>query len=223
MIRRPRFKTVTVQTRSFKHLNLFDFHADHRHVDWSDVLNSQSVSAQWNAFLVRFLPVLNLHAPVKSFRIRNPSAPPVSQSTRDLMARRRGALRVWGHGSAEYRDLNRAVRSAIRRDVKDDVCRRIVDQGPASLWRNVRGIVDGKSSGRRTLPSSPADRMNEYFVQVGPRVAAEVASQGPAPDLGCRLPRVGACAFSVSPVSLETLRRTVFSMRNTSASGSDGL
>ena len=83
--------------------------------------------------------------------------------------------------------------------------------------------MEGKSTGRRTLPSAPADRMNEYFVQVGPRVAAEVAGQGPAPHVTCRLPRVGACGFVVAPVSLDTLRRTVFGMRNSSACGSDGL
>ena len=65
--------------------------------------------------------------------------------------------------------------------------------------------------------------MNEYIVQVGPRVASEVAGQGPAPQIDCRLPRVGACAFTVHAVSLHTLRRTIFSMRNTSARGDDGL
>ena len=221
--RRPRCKPITVQTRSLRNLNLQSFHTDLRLVNWSDVLAASSVSDQRRVFLDRFLPTLDMHAPVKTLTIRNPSAPPVSQPTRDLMARRRGALRLWGHGHAEYRDLNRAVRSAIRRDVRDDVCRRIREQGPSSLWRNVRSIVEGKSTGRRTLPSAPADRMNEYFVQVSPRVAAEVAGQGPAPHVTCRLPRVGACGFVVAPVSLDTLRRTVFGMRNSSACGSDGL
>ena len=170
-----------------------------------------------------FLPVLDLHAPVKTVTIRNSTAPPVSTETGDLMARRRGALRVWGHGSSEYRQLNRAVRSAIRRDTRADVCRRIREQGPTSVWRNTRDVIGGKSSGGRTLPSVSADSMNEYFVQVGPRVAAEVASQGPAPRIDCRLPRVGACAFTVHPVSLDTLRRIIFSMRNTAARGDDGL
>ena len=75
------------------------------------------------------------------------------------MARRRGALKNWGHGSSEYRQLNRAVRSAIRRDTRDDVCRRIHEQGPASMWRNTREIIGGKSCGQRTLPSVSADRM----------------------------------------------------------------
>ena len=221
--RRPRFKPVTIQTRSLRTLDLLSFHSDLCSVNWTDVYTAPSVSEQWAAFLRHFLPILDLHTPVKTLTIRNPSAPPVTQSTKDLMARRRGALREWGHGSTEYRDLNRAVRSAIRCDVRNDVCQRIAEQGPTSLWRNVRGLVDGKSSGPRTLPSVTADRMNEYFVQVGPRVAAEVAGQGPVPDLSCRLPRVGACAFTVSPVSLDALRRTVFSMRNTSACGPDGL
>ena len=91
------------------------------------------------------------------------------------------------------------------------------------MWRNTREIIGGKSCGQRTLPSVSADRMNQYFVEVGPRVAREAAGQGPILHVNCRLPRVGACAFSVRPVSLHALRRTVFSMSNTSARGDDGL
>ena len=182
-----------------------------------------SVSHKWQLFLNMFSPVLDHHAPMKFVTIRNPTAPPVSSETSDLMARRRGALRVWGHGSSEYRRLNRAVRSAIRRDTRADVCRRIEERGPNSVWRSTRDVIGGRSSGPRTLLSVSADCMNEYFVQVGPRVAGEVAGQGPVPHIDCRLPRVGACAFTVCPVSLHTLRRTVFSMRNTSARGDDGL
>ena len=52
-------------------------------------------------------------------------------------------------------------------------------------------------------------------------MAGKVAGEGPAPRIDCPLPRVGACAFSVHPVYLHTLRRTVFSMRNTSARGDE--
>ena len=221
--RENRLKPFSVQSRSVTNIDLSSFYADLRNIDWTPIFTTPSVSNQWDIFLHMFVPVLDVHAPMKTVTVRNPSAPPVSRETSDLMARRRGALRVWGHGSSEYRQLNRAVRSAIRRDTRADVCRRIGEQGPTSMWRNTRDIIGTKSSGRRTLPSVTADSMNEYFVQVGPRVAGEVASQGPAPHLDCRLPRVGACAFTVRPVSLYTLRRIVFSMRNTSARGDDGL
>ena len=172
---KPRLKQFTVQTRSVTSIDLSSFYADLRRVDWTPIFSVPSVSHKWQLFLNMFSPVLDHHAPMKSVTIRDPTAPPVSSETSDLMARRRGALRVWGHGSSEYRRLNRAVRSAIRRDTRADVCRRIEERGPNSVWRSTRDVIGGRSSGPRTLPSVSADCMNEYFVQVGPRVAGEVA------------------------------------------------
>ncbi|KAF0297734.1 Transposable element P transposase [Amphibalanus amphitrite] len=51
-------------------------------------------------------------------RIRNPDAPPVSDGTRRIMARRRAALRQ-GDETA-YRELNRQARAAIQRDSRED-------------------------------------------------------------------------------------------------------
>ena len=48
-----------------------------------------------------------------------------------------------------------------------------------------------------------------FFVQVGPRVAAELAAQGPPPSLPQRLPRVGACAFHLHPISVSTLHNII--------------
>ena len=62
-----------------------------------------------------------------------------------------------------------------------------------------------------------------FFVNVGPKVTAELSARGTAPDLPVRLPRVGACGFTVKPVSLECFHRTIFSMRNSAACGDDGL
>ena len=47
---------------------------------------------------------------------------------------------------------------------------------------------------------------------------------GGAPDVPCRLPRVGACAFRVAGVTLTELREAVFSMKQRSgACGPDGI
>ena len=160
---------------------------------------------------------------MRSRRVHNPSAPPVTAATKDLMASRRGALRTLGRDSSEYRDLNRAVRSAIRRDTRLAIESRIREQGPHTVWRNIRSVVAGRTRDDTSPQLSPS-ALNEYFVSVGPRVAAEVAGAAEhAATLPCRLPRVGACGFSVSPIDLDTLTIALYSMRNSPACGSDGL
>ena len=68
-----------------------------------------------------FTTIIDSHAPVRAVKIRNPTAPPVTSATRDLMSRRRAVLRTDGHGSDAYRDANRAVRSAVRSDCRADI------------------------------------------------------------------------------------------------------
>ena len=88
-----------------------------------------TVSEKWHHFVTAFTRVVDAHAPFRETRLRNPAAPVVTDATRDLMQRRRQALAQHGHGSDSYRDLNRAVRSALRRDTRDDVKRRIAEGG----------------------------------------------------------------------------------------------
>ena len=95
------------------------------------------------------------------------------------------------------------------------------------MWRSLRDVVGGKRSGAPVLPQLSSEELNRFFVSVGPRVAAEVTDRdrgrGTVPQLPCRLPRVGACGFTVSPIGIDTLTCTLMSMRNSPARGSDGL
>lgn len=67
-------------------------------------------------------------------------------------------------------------------------------------------------------------QLSAFFVNVGPHgVAGEVQQLGETPDPPCRLPRVGACAFSLTPLSLTDLRLIVSCMNVSSACGDDGV
>ena len=138
------------------------------------------------------------------------------------MAQRRGLLARSGRTPA-FRDLDKKVKSAIRYDVRQDIARRVTEQGPTTIFRNIRQVIEGKKSALRAAPEATPDELNEYFVGVGPRVAGEVRDRGEPPQLPCRLPRVGACAFTLEPVSLDFLRTILFSMKNSGACGSDGI
>ena len=211
-----------IYSRRLDRMNVVDFSYSLSHTDWSPVFACAGVADQWTAFLQIFLPILDHHAPVQRIKIHNPSAPPASGATLRLMARRRGLLAREGRTPA-FLTLDKQVKSAIRRDIRDDITSRVRRQGPASIFRNVRQVIEGRRSTQRVVPEATPTELNEYFVGVGPRVAAEVRGRGEPPYLPCRLPRVGACAFSVSPISLRSLRSVLFSMKSSSATGSDGV
>ena len=92
------------------------------------------------------------------------------------------------------------------------------------MWKVIRS---SKGSGKddHKLPAVSPDDLNRrrHFVSVGRRVAGEARAMGEAPHLPCRLPRVGACAFALSPLTLSELRAVVCGMSGSAARGEDGV
>ena len=219
---RPRQLKRTVRSRCLRRVSVTDFYLDLVRADWSTVLEAPTVTRKWDCFTDVFLPIVDSHAPTRTMRIRNVRAPPIIDDTKVILSRRRAALASFGHGSAAYKQLNRAARSAIRRDSCEDVQRRIHEEGRSAMWRVIRSSV-GSGRDERKLPDLSPDDLNRFFVGVGPRVAGEVRDMGEAPHLPCRLPRVGACAFTLTPLTLSELRATVFGMSGSAARGEDGV
>ena len=160
---KQRLNPTVILSRSFKRLDVQSFNCDLLTVDWEEVYKETSVSEKWQAFLKSFMPVIDDHAPRKSVTIRNPTAPPVSAATRDLMSQRRAALRSSGRESIAYRELNRAIRSAVRRDRRVELRREIGERGPNKVWQCIRSVVAGKKDGRNVQPDLPADDLNSFF------------------------------------------------------------
>ena len=222
-IPRARRKPTITRSRCLNRIDLEAFLYDLQTADWCAVFSSGTVRDKWSSFMSMFLPIIDAHAPLREIRIRNPTAPPVSDQTRSLMAQRRATLRQAGRAAPEYRDLNRAVRSAIRRDTRISISSRIREQGAHTVWRNLRAVIGKKGGAQKVEPQVTAEVLNSHFVSVGPRVAAGIAAGGARPAIPCRLPRVGACSLILSPIDLASLYHTIASMRNSPAHAGDGI
>ena len=209
----PKCRSKPARIRSLKRLCHPDLLDDLYRVDWTGIL-AVSVASMWSHFTDRFLPVIDIdaHAPFRTITVRNPTAPAVTAARLQLMSQRRGVLRRERRWPV-FHDLDRRVRSAVRRDCRADIEVRLRDQGSSSLYRVVRPVI----------PSATPDEINSFFVNVGPRVAASLTDLGVPPDVPCRLPRVGACGFCVTGVTLAELREVMFSMKRSGACGPDGI
>ncbi|KAF0312825.1 Methylmalonic aciduria and homocystinuria type D protein, mitochondrial [Amphibalanus amphitrite] len=129
-------KPTVVTARSWRRTNAEELNRRLQTIDWSPVFHSTDPAQQWEYFLGVTRPVLDELAPLKRTKVRNPTAPPVTEATKQLMAERRAALRDGDRD--HYRQLNRRVQAAIRRDTRDAVQRHIQERGRASLWRGVQ-------------------------------------------------------------------------------------
>ena len=187
-------------------------------VDWGPVFNSDCPDEQWTYLLAVARPIFDTLAPVKRRIVRNPTAPPVTDATKQLMERRRAALRDGDRDA--YKGLNRQAQSAIRRDTREAIERLLREARPCNMWRAVQSVIGSRQSSR-VAPSADATALNRYFAAVGRTTASQVVSAGP--ELPVRLPRVAAGRFQVEPVSPDELRWVVNCMSDSASCGADGL
>lgn len=208
----------TLTGRNWRKMDMSEANRHLRCVDWSPVFHSADPGEQWSYFLSATLPIIDRLAPVKRVQVRNPTAPPVTAATKDLMTRRRAALRTSDRDL--YKDLNRQVRSAVRRDTREEIGRRIQEGGPSSTWSSVRPVISGKRP-TRSPPDADVNAVNQYFASIGTTTARQVDSAGP--ELAVRLPRVATGRFQVAPVTPGELRGVIGRMKNSTSCGADGL
>ena len=193
-------QSCTIATRCWSRFDADEANRQLAEMDWAPVFESDSPEEQWDYLLAVTRPILDDLLPERRVRVRNPVAPPVTDATKELMARRRAALRDGQRDT--YKQLNRQVRSAVRRDTREELERRVSRAGPSGLWRSVQPIVAPKRSDGST-PAADADELNRFFVEVGPRTARQVTAAGP--ELPTRLPRVSTGAFQVTPICPDDL------------------
>ena len=190
------------------------FIIDVANVRWNEMVpRGESCENQWDKFSAEMNKLMDKHAPNRRYCVRNPNPPPVCDETLELMSERRTAKANSDWDT--YRTLNSAVKRAIRKDMRDNISQRISKTSPSNLFRELKPVIAPK----RGPPTAPKDisanQLNQYFASVGletkEQVEALYQESGRAP-LSVRLPRVNAGAMKLVPISLEQLRRIVFSL-----------
>ena len=189
------------------------------------VFCTDDVLRQTNFFTQNLLALLDAHAPLRTFKVRNPNPPPLSDNTKQLLVVRRAA-RARGD-NAVYRDINRRANAAILRDTRESIARRIAEAGQGSMYRCIQSVI-GSGRGSSKVPNIDPDTLNVYFSEIGVRTAAAVNASrltGSAPilDMPVRLPRVVADGFCVQPIAIDELYTIVHSANASKACDCDGV
>ena len=200
-----------IETRRLGQINQAEFNMDLANTDWSAVYTADDPTNKWTTFAEVFTSILDAVAPVRRVRAPPPAAPPVTDRTRQLLHRRRAALAAGHPARADYKELNRQCRAAIRRDYREDLTQRINEAGQRRVWHVLRPVI-GSKKGASVVPNVSPNDLNHYFVNVGPQTAASVPP--PRSQLPVRLPRVASCGFRIMPVSSDDLCITLGSMKS---------
>ena len=90
-----RSRPTVMTARSWRRANADQLNQRLEVIDWSPVFHSADPATQWEYFLSVTRPVLDELAPLKRTRLRNPTAPPVTETTKQLMAERHCGARIY--------------------------------------------------------------------------------------------------------------------------------
>ncbi|KAF0314432.1 putative RNA-directed DNA polymerase from transposon X-element [Amphibalanus amphitrite] len=215
---RTRVAGPVTQRRRLGRIDADSFNRQLNNIDWSPVFRTQLTASKWESFCDIFLGQLDTVAPVTRVQQRPPGSLLVSAPTRDLMARRRQALRPGGDRE-NYKELNRLCRAAVRKDQQAHINRELAKAGPSKVWRVLRPIIGSKKEA--AVPSATPDALNDYYVSIGPITAASVPP--PTVPVPVRLPRVTTSRFRPQPIDMDTLGLLLLHMKPSTSTGNDGI
>ena len=162
VISRTRVKPMYRTGRNWRALNPENFIGDVRATDWTTVVRQDDpCERQWERFSTEMNRILDIHVPVRRFRVHNPAPPPVSDDTLDLMQQRREAK---NSGNTNlYNELNATVKRAIRDECRNTISQRVINSHPSTLYRQLQPIISSKRGSSTQPVNLTPDELNTYL------------------------------------------------------------
>ena len=195
-------------------------------------------------FSTMFSSILNNNAPVRTIHIRRNYNPSISETTKELMGRRK-VLQELARSSddpqvhLELRGLVREIKAAVRRDKREGASQAFKDcAGPRELWRTAKRLLGMSRDKAPTTvldeegdttsnPQDLADNFNAYFINKIKDLREEATSK----ETGDPLVNVRRMMAVNGPVLLTNLkkldrkglRKIMKAVKSGRSCGSDGI
>ncbi len=160
--------------RSFKNYSSEAFKNDLEQLIWQENPIDHGVNQRLDDFNQKFLSVLDMHAPIKTVKIRRRLCPFVYQEIVQLM-KKRNALHKLARQTLQALDKYRSCRNQIKRKLRESerkfVYERINDKNGNnnSFWKTVRECITRNEKTRLTYSGNVVEvenKFNEYFSSV---------------------------------------------------------
>ncbi|CAB4045042.1 Hypothetical predicted protein, partial [Paramuricea clavata] len=159
--------------RSFKNYSSEAFKNDLEQLIWQENPIDQGVNQRLDNFNQKFLSVLDIHATIKTVKIKRRLCPFVDQEIVQLM-KKRNALHKLARQTLQaldwdrYRSCRNQIKRKLRESERKFVYKRINDKNSNnnSLWKTVRECIPRNEKTRLTYSGNVvevANKFNEYF------------------------------------------------------------
>ena len=239
----PKPKANIISTRSYRSFNEASFLSEIEGVDWSIVSQELNPEIAVNKFMNLFMNIVNRHAPVKKFTVKNRPAPWLDSNLRALMKERDSAKKACAKSSSiednlKYRQLRNMVTKQNKIKRKDYYKQRLYESRLDSkkLWSALNEIMGRKSNVCHPLiesnglvltkPGDIANHFNNYYVGKVERLRQSMGTSQNTMSNDCIrnvIMKDKNCVFAFKPVEVDEVERLLCALPNSKLAGLDRL
>ena len=184
-------KKCTFMGRSYRNYNQDMFQDEIRNADWTEYENERTVKGKWNQFIKIIRSKIDISCPLREFKIKQQKEPwitaPLIELIKDKdyalnLAKKRNDPQLWIEAKRHRNSCTNCLRKARADFIKENLENNAGNS--KKFWKNIQDVLPnkkGKSSGtfdlfdsinKRDIPNEEtANYINEYFVQIGPKLA----------------------------------------------------
>lgn len=167
-IRPPKAKPTIIMQRNFSGINNEVFLNDAQSIDWSPVISAETIDEQVAIFNSLITQLYDVHAPLRSIKIKHVPAPWLTNEIKILQHRKavaKSKLKCQSNDDNKARYIkcrnrcNVVCRDAQRRHIHTSV----QDEDPVKVWKFLRSLGVGKSL-QDTIPQNlDINALNQHF------------------------------------------------------------
>ncbi|XP_050558188.1 uncharacterized protein LOC126912056 [Spodoptera frugiperda] len=206
-----------LRMRCFAKMDVDRLCRDAAELEWeSQVSGASSVDDKVSVFNKLVKTLYDIHAPVKSIKVKRPPAPWMSKGVRMAMRRRNRAFRKYRRDRSEdnwvlcksaRNRCNQMIRNAKRRHILEN----ITSSSAADIWKFLGTLGIGKQ-GHVELPNTIGlDDINRHFTTTS-NLDRQTIRQ--TVDFIAGLPRRNTDSFSFSPVASGDIKKIILSIKS---------
>ena len=239
----PKGRQKTREVRNFKNFIENNFIQDVSQLPWDIVYQFVDPNICWQVWKSLLLDALNRHAPICHKRIRNNSVPWINPQNKQLMRKRdyhkKQAIK---HDSETQWALYKAVRNKVNIDMrkakskyfcdKIETCSQMKDSKNGWAWINTLLGRKRKNANINELIINDkvisddkimAETFNEYFINIGMKMAAESGNQSTDTCNSERDVNPPKKYFHFSDITIDNVFIRLQKLNASKATGMDGI
>ena len=238
----PKRRHVLKQVRNLKHFEE-DFISDLQNIPWREIESLEDPNIAWKKWESNFNEVLNRHAPFTHKRTRSFSLPWLNSSIKkNMYVRDYHKKQFVKHRSQYHWKLYQTARNKVNIEMRKSKSRYYQQKieecektNPKATWRLINNLT-GKShksnyvteieldNGSVVSGSDISEAFNDYFINIGPKLADESTSNSINNDVDKYLKnsKLNLPFFNFSDISIEDVS-TLKHLQTSKSTGLDNI